>query len=182
MVWGCLENSENSEYSEATDHTRVVLNEQAQTGYELERDAAKFFSLDAGVPQLFTADGEGNSYAINERPVSDGLVTLGYYADREGFYTISATRADGTILLRDLEQNVTTDLTREGYTFHSEATGSTCQSRFQLIVGTGGETTGIEEISNLKSQTSNLYDLQGRQTTATQKGIYVKDGRKVVKQ
>ena len=170
----------SSEDSEATDKTRVVLNEQALMGYELERDAAKFFSLDAGVPQLFTADGEGNSYAINERPVSDGLVTLGYYADREGFYTISATRADGNILLRDLEQNVTIDLTREDYTFHSEATGSTCQSRFQLIVGTGGETTGVQSVALETQQTGQFYDLQGRQTTATQKGIYVKEGRKVV--
>ena len=176
--------SEDSEapVAPATDQTRVVLNEEALLGYEIERDAAKFFSFDAAVPQLYTVDGEGNSYAINERPESDGVVILGYYAGKEGFYTIEALRADGKVSLYDAELNKTVDLSTEGYTFHSEATDGVNQSRFVLTfsVNNGGETTRIEEISNLKSQVSNLYDLQGRKTTATQKGIYVKDGRKVV--
>ena len=45
--------------------------------------------------------------------------------------------------------------------------------------------TSIAEISNLKSQTSNLYDLQGRKFAngqqPTAKGLYIIDGKKTVK-
>ena len=160
--------------------TRVVLNSEALASYELERDAAKFFSFNASVPQIYTVDALGNSYAINERPIGNGVVGLGYYAGQEGYYTIQALRADGTIQLRDNVLNKTVDLATEGYTFHSEATGGMNQSRFQLILGLGGETTAIQSVAAESQQTGLVYDLQGRKTTATQKGIYVKDGRKVV--
>ena len=42
------------------------------------------------------------------------------------------------------------------------------------------ETTSIKETSNLKSQASNLYDLQGRKVQKTVKGLYIKNGRKEV--
>ena len=40
--------------------------------------------------------------------------------------------------------------------------------------------TGIVETSNLKSQVSTLYDLQGRKVKAPQNGIYIKNKKKVV--
>ena len=40
--------------------------------------------------------------------------------------------------------------------------------------------TSIAQISNLKSQTSNQYDLQGRKVKKTTKGLYIVDGKKVV--
>ena len=169
------------ESGEQNDMTRIVINDEASMDYELACDAAKFMSFETSVPQIFTLDSHGNNYAINERPFDNGRVQLAYYANQEGYYTISTLRADGEVMLYDAEQNKTINLTQEGYTFHSEATNGTNSSRFTLIfkINNGGA-TGIEEISNLKPQTSNIFDLQGRQTTATHKGIYVKDGRKVV--
>ncbi len=41
-------------------------------------------------------------------------------------------------------------------------------------------TTGIESISSLQSQTSVLYDLQGRRVVQPKSGIYVKNGKKVI--
>lgn len=40
---------------------------------------------------------------------------------------------------------------------------------------------GIKETSNLKSQSSNLYDLQGRRVVKPGKGLYIQNGRKVIK-
>ena len=40
--------------------------------------------------------------------------------------------------------------------------------------------TSIAQISNLKSQTSNLYDLQGRKIDKASKGILIENGKKVV--
>ncbi len=165
----------------AADQTRIVINNEASLGYEIERDAAKFMSFEAGVPQLYTADSEGNSYAINERPLDNGTVTLAYYAGEEGFYTISALRADGKVSLFDAELNKTVDLSTEDYTFQTDATSGVNATRFMLVIGVnGGEATGITEIANNKSEDSECFDLQGRKTTASKKGIYVKDGRKVV--
>ena len=60
----------------AVDKTRVVYNEQKTTGYEIDCDAAKFFS-DGVAAQLYTLDHEGTQYAINERPVDRGQMQLG---------------------------------------------------------------------------------------------------------
>ena len=50
----------------------------------------------------------------------------------------------------------------------------------RITMSFGNETTSIKETSNLKSQTSNLYDLQGRKVQKTVKGLYIKNGRKEV--
>ena len=44
----------------------------------------------------------------------------------------------------------------------------------------GGETTGISEIGNSKSSNSKYYDLQGRRVAKPGKGLFVKDGKKVI--
>ena len=175
--------NELDELAEA-DVTRVVINDQASLSYEIERDAAKFMSFEAGVPQLFTLDQEGNSYAINERPLSTGQVALAYYADQEGYYTISALRSDGEVSLYDAEQDITIDLTTEDYTFHTEATDGVNNSRFMLVFsvkGNGGETTGIDSLtSNSSKGEESIYTLSGQRVSSIGKGVYVKDGRKVV--
>ena len=43
------------------------------------------------------------------------------------------------------------------------------------------QTEGIKETSSLKSQFSNLYDLQGRRVVKPGKGLYIQNGRKVIK-
>jgi len=56
----------------------------------------------------------------------------------------------------------------------------------RITMSVGGETTGIGQISNLNPQSSNLYDLQGRRVDNVQdvqsvkKGVYIRDGKKVV--
>jgi hypothetical protein len=169
---------------EQKDETRVVINNKASLGYEIERDAAKFMSFEANVPQIYTIDTEGNSYAINERPMADGKVQLAYYAGKEDVYTIRTQRTDGTVYLHDADQNITVNLTKEDYTFQSEATDGTNDSRFTLIFMTGSnDATGIREVEeNLWKMESPAYDLQGRKVYAPQKkGIFIQNGKKVVR-
>ena len=173
-----LQIARNDNEQTATDETRVVLNDEARMGYEVERDAAKFFSFDAAVPQLFTTDGEDNSYAINERPAANGVVTLGYSAGAAGYYTIKATRTDGVAKLLDRETGTTVNLTPEGYTFHSDATNGVNKTRFQLMLGLVNETTGINETTADGQQTGDaVYDLQGRKVVSAKKGLYIKNGK-----
>lgn len=167
--------------SDTADETRVVLNDNANMGYEMECDASKFMSMNADVPQLYTTDADGNAYAINERPKQNGIVALAYYAGEEGQYTISAKRADGTILLIDNEEDKTVDLTEGDYTFYSEATNGVNDTRFTLKLDMGSATA----IDGVKVETDaadgDIYDLSGRKTNAVQPGIYIQKGQKVAK-
>lgn len=173
---------ESSELS--SDETRVVVNSQAQMSYEVERDAAKFMSSEPQVPQLYTFDTEGNSYAINERPIDNGQVSLAYYAGQADNYTIRALRADGNVSLYDSETDTTVDLTTEEYTFYSDPTNGINTSRFTLTFTVADTTpTDIEGIDVMHdaSQTRHIYDLQGRRVDEAQKGIFIEDGKKIVR-
>ena len=124
-----------------SDQTRVVVNPNAQPGYERGCDASKFMSINADVPQVMTADADGNTYAINERPVAAGAtVAMGYKAAKAGFYTISVPRADGTALLHDKLLGTTADISSNGYSFYSGATNGTDFNRFELSFEPTGQT------------------------------------------
>lgn len=168
---------------EMADETRVVVNDNASLDYEIERDASKFMSFETSVPQIFTFDTSDNSYAINERPLTDGTVKLAYYAGQSGFYTISATRSDGEIYLHDSQLSKTVNLGEQDYTFHSDATEGANNTRFVLTLKVNtGETTGITTIEDDKQNKENvIYDLQGRKVQNASKGIFIQNGHKVVK-
>ena len=164
------------------DETRVVLNDAASERYELNCDAAKFMSFDASVPQLLTTDDEGNCYSINERPQSNGLVTLAYFAGVAGTYTISALRADGTVLLIDNETGLCVNLAEESYTFNSEATEGMNGSRFVLQLGESATPTLVDSLKTNNEKPAAVFDLTGRRVNGKMlRGIYIQNGRKVVK-
>ena len=125
-----------------TDRTRVVFNNSQSHNYETACDAAKFES--AGVPQIYTIDNEGVRYAINERPVGNGVVLIGYTAAENGYYTIEATRMDTKVCLYDAETKILHNLDEGSYTFFSGK--GTFEARFSLGIR-DGETTGIEDLS-----------------------------------
>ncbi len=126
-----------------TDRTRIVFNENVSMDYEMECDAAKFAS--SGVPQLYTLDSKQVKYAINERPVADGAVNMGYSVTKQGNYTIAAKRMDTQMILKDNLLGKEHDFATEGdYTFMTEA--GTFNSRFTLMVK-GGDATAIEGVT-----------------------------------
>ena len=164
---------------ELTDKTRFVMNPQALVDYELERDASKFFSMDAAMPQLYTIE-QGQPLAINERPEADGTVKLGFRVAKDGQYTISAPRNQfKNIVLLDTETGLETDLSStDGYAFSAQA--GTCDSRFQLRVG-GIVVTGVQSVAVAQQQTGEAYNLNGQRISEPQKGLYIVNGKKVLK-
>ena len=129
---------------EIVDETRIVMNETALLDYELNLDASKFMSINENAPQIFSFDADGNSYAINERPVADGNVNIGYYVAESGYYTISAVRADGDVYLHDNKTDKTVDLTVQDYYFYSDPTDEADCSRFTLSLNVDNSgTTGV---------------------------------------
>ena len=117
----------------ASDDTRIVINERADLGYELGLDAAKFLSTENGVPQIFSYDNSNVQYAINERPMGTGTVELGLRLPASGMYTIAATRMDTAFCLLDREQNRLHNFADGDYIFSAGAGMLT--SRFALVRG-----------------------------------------------
>lgn len=162
-----------------TDRTRIVLNDKATLQYEMDKDASKFMSTDATVPQLFTTT-EGVDYAINERPMADGLVCLSAYIGTEGLYTIALTNeVNGyNVVLEDKASNKFVDLTADGeYTFSAEA--GTYSSRFMLHFD--NETTGIEDVRSNASDDATVYSVEGvKIVNPSKRGVYIQNGKKIM--
>jgi len=162
---------------ETTDRTRIVLNEEAKAGYEQDKDASKFMSLNDEVAQIYSvADAK---YAINERPMANGEVKLGVHFGKQGTYTIALnTKVDAEVVLVDLLTGKEIRLDgSEGYTF--EANEGDTEDRF-VVRFAGGQLTGIQTIANGNSDNEKYYNLNGMQIEQPKKGLYLKNGKKVV--
>lgn len=163
------------------DKTRVVVNEGASTDYETGVDASKFFSMDGTVPQVYTLVGEATECAINERPVAEGLVKVGFIAPEEGSYTFALVRNEAkTVMLIDHETGTTTDLTAGEYNF--TAAQGTWNNRFELMI-TPAEPTAIEGVDGNKETKVAATD-EGIVVEGTEGRVvvYSVDGKKVAEQ
>lgn len=158
------------------DRTRIVFNEQKSTGYEASCDAAKFFSAERAV-EIFTTDGEGNKYAINERPVADGKVTLGISCHKAGTYRLAALSMGNGLYLQDAKTGEMHSLEEPCELMLDK--GETT-ARFMIL--TEGAATSVKEIHAEAGKTGDAYDLSGRHVNAqTHKGVMVSKGTKVLK-
>lgn len=161
---------------ETADQTRIVLNEDAMMDYELTCDAAKMMSMDASVPQLYTLDADDTQYAINERPVHDGIVPLGFYAATEGSYTLTIDRCDvEEVYLIDYETGIVQLLT-DSYYFHTPAGYD--NGRFALRFNKG-ITTGVDSLTNDAKEVP-FYNAIGQRVNRNSKGILIQGDKKVV--
>ena len=87
-----------------SDRCRVVINPDANIDYEKGKDAAKFNPLEKMVPQIFTLDINGNAYAINERPIADGNITMIANISTKGIYNLSYLNDSDDILIKVIDQ------------------------------------------------------------------------------
>ena len=160
---------------EQNDKTRIVMNLLASVDYEISCDASKFFSMDANVPQIFSIEG-AMQYAINERPVDNGIVSLGVLLPADGTYTLSVSRNDlQNVVLYDKQTGRSTDICTGNYTFNGDA--GLCENRFELRFS---DVNGISE--NIRETITNnrYYNLNGQRISEPQKGLYVVKGKKFV--
>jgi hypothetical protein len=167
------------------DQTRVVLNEKASMAYETACDASKFMSMDNSVPQLYTIDEDGTWYAINERPLAEGTIALGFYAGLDGDYTISVTRCDAKqVFITDNLTGESTEITNSTYSFSAKA--GTDNTRFTLSF-VSNETTGIKDINKTEIATkAEFYSIDGKflgtDASSLGAGVYMlRQGKKVNK-
>ena len=169
---------------EHSDRTRVVINENATMGYDLNVDASKFEAVDATAPQLFTVAGNVR-YAINERPLGDAVVELGLHVGAEGMFTLTLKdNVAGSIVIEDRLTGLMTEITAEkGYTFSADKAGDIMGRFFLHLNMQQGGATGIEGVEALDGEdNAPAYNLNGQRVNAnTYKGVVVKKGSKRVK-
>ncbi|MDE5806845.1 MAG: leucine-rich repeat domain-containing protein [Muribaculaceae bacterium] len=128
-----------------SDRTRLVVNEDASTGYESNRDASKFMSTNPNVPQVFIMN-DRSRMAIDERPLGEGVYNIGFYAPKKGEYSFSLAGSgleDYTAFLIDNLKGTETEITDSDYIFTADA--GINEGRFMLKLRRGGVETGIEE-------------------------------------
>lgn len=151
------------------DHTRLVVNPQAQETFDANNDASKMMSTDI-TAQIFSVQGD-EAYAIKESPFAAGQAEIGMWFPADGQYVVNITRADVKVELMDNGTVVPMP-----YTFTADE--GFCEGRFVLRITT--DPTAIEGVDG-NDASAPLYDLQGRKVgAATHKGIYVQKGKKMV--
>ena len=165
-----------SSLTDYTDRTRVVINEAAKSDYEITRDATKFFDSGNNLQQIYTI-ADGTNYAINERPMGDGVANIGLTIAESGEYTLRMqTESEQPITLVDNETGISQRFNAgDAYTF--SATAGTISNRFKLLIG---HTTGINEVMREESSVKDqpIYNLSGQKVGADYKGIVIRNGKK----
>lgn len=149
------------------DKTRVVFNSNASFEYEPGLDASKFMSNDA--PQIYSIDAQNVRYAINERPVGEKSVKLGFYAPANGVYTIECSRIDCPMTLVDvnLHKNVTLNAGQK-YEFIAEKGYD--DNRFILTEASGA--TSVDGIADAESE-SVFYQMNGIRSNDAGQGLMI---------
>ena len=164
------------------DRARLVINEEATMEYETNCDASKFMSSNTDVPQLYIMDG-GVKYAIDERPLGSGAISLGTNFGKAGEHTLtlaSNPNEEIAVMLTDHLTGAVTNLVVDSYTFTAEV--GTDNDRFTIALA---PTTDIEGSMVDEAAISEIYTLDGKQVKDVKNlssGAYiVKKGGEYVK-
>lgn len=170
--------------NEEMARTRFVINPKSTTGYDVGHDMPLMrMSESKSQTQLYT-QAKGLAYAINERPLDDGIVRLGLEVEETGTYTLSISiKGNNTddVWLIDNETGARIQLNdqTEGYSFSVTEAG-TLHQRFVIALG-NADPTGISDVETVKPiPSSGIYNLSGQPVSTPQRGIYIKDGKKVI--
>ena len=153
-------------------------------------DAAKenlSFTLKSGIsanePCLLKATVAGTSYTLADRTIVAGepeATATG--AKMIGTYAATMDAPDGSYIISDGKiYNVNSTVTLKNTRAYIQLT--TEGARALTFSLDGGETTGIATLENgeLKVETGAIYDLSGRVVKNPAKGIYILNGKKVIK-
>jgi hypothetical protein len=125
------------------DKTRIRLQDGASADYEIGKDAMKFFSHKAGVPQIACKQGELD-LSVNSVPANTTQVEVTVTITEDGTYTISLDgAAEGCSQVILVDGEVETDLLANEYSFAGTA-GST-KNMSVLLVTDGTTAVGTTE-------------------------------------
>lgn len=166
--------------------TRFVINPDATVRYDIGRDAPCV--APDSVPALLYTQASGVAYAINERPLADGIVRLGLQLAESGTYTLSLRvrgevfPASQDVWLIDNEEHTRTQLhpsssgeTEGDFTFTAAA--GTYADRFVIALGNADPTaiTDVETATPMRPES--LFNLGGQRISQPRRGLNIENGR-----
>lgn len=168
------------DFSLEGDVTRLVINENATSGYDIGTDALKFVASDNISTLIYTVQ-DGVRYAINERPLGNGLISLGIYSPSNYGYWLQVKSGNGDNMYIIDTQEADTALLSGYYRLNSNGTYN--DTRYKLFIGDLETLTGISEITGDGSSTqAAVYALDGRYVgtykddeslNSLEKGLYI---------
>ncbi len=153
-------------------------------------------SVEAGVPFLIKVSEAGSSYEIGTVMLSDNAAEKPVTYTAEGKENIRYTMEGSYAAETDLTNVVFALIQGNKFFYHNtgkdssakafrawfvnESTDAETAARLRFDLG-DDETTGIKSIANDADSLTATYDLQGRVVkTAAKKGLYIKNGKKMV--
>ncbi len=166
--------------------TRFVINPDATLRYDIGRDAPCV--APDSVPALLYTQAGGVAYAINERPLADGIIRLGLQLNEAGTYTLSLRvrgevfPASQDVWLIDNEERTRTLLrpsssgeTEGDFTFTAAA--GTYPDRFVIAIGNADPTaiTDVEAATPMRPES--LFNLGGQRISQPRRGLNIENGR-----
>lgn len=178
--------------NDSFDRARIVLNPEACMEYEVGRDASKFFADGSACGQIYVAGDV--PYSICERPVDEGIATLGVRTTNEDIYTLTLSGRFSTewhVILTDREMGISVDLTENDYQFigSKDAVPNRFSVKFQIGTETGVDSliskfgdNAVVTVTSINGQ--NVFKGRLTDIAVPSAGIYVvskgKETRKVV--
>ena len=139
-------------------------------------------SVSANVPVLLKTSTTETEFLFKANIVEGELVKTGTNFDFVGSYNASTTIPDGEFFLSNnkiYKSEGTTTLKGTRAYFQAKTAGARIVT---LLFDNEGMTTAISENFKVKSEKpATIYDLQGRKLSTVKKGVYIVDGKKVVK-
>lgn len=124
---------------------------------------------ETSTPVSSQLDGTNTDKTFDDSFIKDNTLVLGMGAAsrKAGFYHA----ADATVKVRHNSAYI--DITDWTLTGENTING--------FMFNFGGDTTGIQTVVNGENAHSVIYDLQGRRVTAPAKGVYIINGKKVIR-
>lgn len=136
---------------------RVVVNDNAEMGYEINADAVKIMPENIVKPMIYTVE-NGVQLAINERPMDNGRVTLEAVIPEAGTYTINSS------------------LFAEPMTFFAEAG----KRQFTISLGVADAIESVQG-SQFNARNNGIFNLMGQRVNANSaKGVVISNGKKLI--
>ena len=158
------------------------------SAYDATKENISFTSkegISANEPCLLKATAAGTSYSLENRTIVAGNpVKTGTNVTMTGSYAASVTVPTGSYIISgDKLYSVNSEVTMKNTRAYITLTTETAGARVLGMVFDGETTTGIVTMENgkLNMEEGTVYDLSGRKVTTLNKGVYVVNGKKVIK-
>jgi hypothetical protein len=143
-----------AEGNKKSDETVIRFNENANSTFDYNFDARKFFTYESDIPQLYSMDNGGMS--INTLPATE-MVAMGFKAGTNGIYTISTSETGefSFIELEDMLTGTFTNLLEQSYTFEHNLLNK--ENRFIIHFKPLGVGNNFAENINIYSNNHVVY-------------------------